>query len=161
MSLNMTTIYFNSLLTNFIIIDLFFIKLLIKILAYLLFIYCGFFTLVITFMHIGANNKFILKELKFEIENMTKFHTIFIFIFYSLLFIFNHIIFFVPINIYYIYIIIIIVNYLFLNIIFHAYLTGVDTSYNYLGVVCKDCLFFGDISCLILRLLVFCRLLKK
>ena len=161
MTLIITAIPLSTLLTNFIIIDLFFIKLLIKILAYLMFIYCGFFTLVIVSMHIGANNKFILKGLKLEIWTIQKFHIVFIFIFYSLLFVFNHIIFFVPINIYYIYIIVIIINYLFLNIIFHAYITGVDTSYNYLGVVGYDCLFFGDISCLILRLLVFCRVLDE
>ena len=129
-------------LLNSLTIDLFLMRLVIEIFFFLMFTYVAFLAFLWIFAHIGANGKFIWKRLKIEFSALTNFHLTFILLLYTFTFIFNHAVLFMLWDSLCIYFLVITVNYLFLNIIYHAYSTGLggDISTWY-GVKKNECLF--------------------
>ena len=118
----------NLLMFQTIVIDLFTITLIIKTVLIVMFFYVGCLIIVLIFIHIGSYGKFKWVGFKSELRDLTKFHTTFIWLIYSLIFIINHVLLFLNWDLHYIVILLIIINYLSINIIFHAFLTGIGND---------------------------------
>lgn len=145
-----TSIIFVINFSRYIIIDLYLIQWAIPVLLLIMILYLGFLTLVYLLLHISYNGFINLSSLAYEWKTITTFHIKFIRIIYTVIFFFNFITFIINSN----RVLLIIINYLALNILFHTYKTGVDDSYTYLGIQMNKCLFFEDISCLLLHYII-------
>ena len=146
---------------NYFIIDTFFIKILIHILLIALFTYTALLASLTFLIDIGENMKVSYKLFRVHLKNLSQFHFNFIIILYTLTYLLNFVMLIGYMHLSYSKLLLFVINYLIINVIFHAYCTGISNSRNFMGTYNKECLFFGNISCLLIRYLVMLNLLDE